>query len=521
MNAVNAVNGQLLMRSVTSLLLLSAGVRAVRVRPAVMQMAAPPNPAAVASKLFSNEARELAKELSELAISQDPQVVFRRSLDLQRALNTVGLEQISSGKTPSPEAIPLVLRRICEELGATYIKLGQFVASSPTLFPPEYVSEFQKCLDSTPPMPWSVVKPLIEDDLGRPLSEVYRSVEQTPLAAASIAQVHAATLVTGEDVVIKVQKKGVERSLKADLDLLYATARVLELIGAGSSDLSDIFGTLREAILEETDFRLEAQRTTQFATFLQSVPEMAEVVTVPKVYPQASGGKVLTLERLYGVPLTDLERVRQVTDQPELALIAALNTWVVSVLTNEWFHADVHAGNLLVLNDGRVAFIDFGIVGTIPEATASAMLDFVKAFPAGDMGGVAAALSGMGFTEDDVDVESFARDLGEVFDSVESMDPDQVAAGVVDETQLNKLVAATAKVATNYGIRFPRAFALLVKQVLYFDRYTRILAPGLDVLSDERLTMNRPPPGSAAVVSESLPGDEQESLVVDVEVDIQ
>merc|ERR1719517_47830 len=107
------------------------------------------------------------------------------------------------------------------------------------------------------------------------------------------------------------------------------------------------------------------------------------------------------------------------------------------------------------------------------------------------MNGVAAALANMGFTDRDVDVEAFARDLGEVLSSVEAVDAEQVAAGMVDETQLNRLVASVAKVATGYGIRFPREFALLVKQVLYFDRYTRLLAPDLDVLADERLMANQ------------------------------
>jgi len=253
---------------------------------------------------------------------------------------------------------------------------------------------------------------------------------------------------------------------------------------------------------------------------------MQSVVTVPKVFRGTSAKRVLTLERLYGAPLTDLDLVRQYTPNPELVLIAALNTWVSSVLTNEWFHADVHAGNLLILTDGRVAFIDFGIVGSIPATTANAMLDFVKAFPAQDMEGIAAALSGMGFTREGVDVEAFASDLREVLDSIEAMPVDQVAAGQVDETQLNRLVSSFAKVAEGYGIRFPREFALLLKQVLYFDRYTKLLAPDLDVLADERLSaMNMPsaaPPagvvGSGA--SGGMPVEEPSETVVTVVPDV-
>jgi predicted unusual protein kinase regulating ubiquinone biosynthesis (AarF/ABC1/UbiB family) len=373
------------------------------------------------------------------------------------------------------------------------VKLGQFVASSPTLFPPEYVTEFQRCLDQTSPMPWREVRLQIESELGRPLDRVFASVSQTPLAAASIAQVHAATLRTGEDVVIKVQKRGVQDSLRADLDLLYGVARVLQLVGLVTAELTDIVSTLREAILEETDFVKEAERTTQFREFLDRSPQLADSVTVPKVYPQASSRRVLTLERLYGVSLTDLEVVRKYQPEPELALITALNAWVLSVLTNKWFHADVHAGNLLVLHDGRVAFIDFGIVGSIPEKTAIAMVEFVRAFPEGDSVGIASALAGMGFVkEDEVDIPAFSRDLREVLQSLDDVTGEGKTAGAIDDTQLNRLVASVGKVAAGYGIRFPREFALLIKQVLYFDRFTRLLAPDLDVMNDERIAMNQP-----------------------------
>uniref|UniRef100_A0A7S2HIP8 ABC1 atypical kinase-like domain-containing protein n=1 Tax=Haptolina brevifila TaxID=156173 RepID=A0A7S2HIP8_9EUKA len=541
-----------------------------------------PSPIELLQKLASSESLELQRDLVNLAIEQDPKVVVARSLDLARALNTVGSEAVQGVTTGNTAEPAVILRRLCEELGATYVKLGQFIASSPTIFPAEYVAEFQKCLDSTPPMPWSDVKPLIESELGKPIEAVYASIERMPLAAASIAQVHAAKLKTGEDVVIKVQRKGVQGSLKADLDLLYSTSRVLQLLGVVTSELSDVVETLRSAILEEIDFELEATRTEQFATFLARSPELTGVVTVPKVFRQASATRILTLERLYGVSLTDLDSVRQYSDSPELALIIALNTWISSVLTNEWFHADVHAGNLLMLNDGRVAFIDFGIVGELPRhthlptltskppcnthlptrtsqpsppnphlptlsshpstliphhspslspsasrvpsprrrKTADAMLSFVRAYPAGDMPAVAAAISDMGFTREGVDTQAFARDLAEVIDSVNSMPPGQLAAGVVDETQLNRAVAAVGKVASDYGIRFPREFALLIKQVLYFDRYTSLLAPGLDVLNDERLAMNQPMPSQAPVASGPIgvPSAAATSVVVDAEV---
>ena len=189
-------------------------------------------------RFASPQTATVARELLEIAFQQDPQVVLRRSLDLSRALNVVAGEALS--RPLDPTAAPYLLRRLCEELGATYVKLGQFVASSPTLFPAEFVAEFQRCLDQTPPMPWSDVKRLIESELGKPIDRVYKNVERTPLASASIAQVHAATLLTGEDVVIKVQKKDVQGSLRADLDLIYSLSRSLEIGGLATAELGEI-----------------------------------------------------------------------------------------------------------------------------------------------------------------------------------------------------------------------------------------------------------------------------------------
>ena len=189
-------------------------------------------------RFASPQTATVARELLEIAFQQDPQVVLRRSFDLSRALNVVAGEALS--RPLDPTAAPYLLRRLCEELGATYVKLGQFVASSPTLFPAEFVAEFQRCLDQTPPMPWADVKGLIESELGKPIDRVYKNVERAPLASASIAQVHAATLLTGEDVVIKVQKKDVQGSLRADLDLIYSLSRSLEIGGLATAELREI-----------------------------------------------------------------------------------------------------------------------------------------------------------------------------------------------------------------------------------------------------------------------------------------
>ncbi|MBI3394402.1 MAG: AarF/ABC1/UbiB kinase family protein, partial [Spirochaetia bacterium] len=281
-----------------------------------------------------------------------------------RVLAGSGFEWLT-GKTPPG---PRLLRLTFERLGATYVKLGQFIASSPSIFPPEYVEEFQHCLDQTEPIPFSTVRRRIEKELGDP-KKIFAEIEEKPIASASIAQVHAARLHTGESVVIKVQKPGVADVILTDMNFLYVFGRVLELLAPGlnRTSLADIIADTQKTMMEECDFLQEARNIKEFGEFLAKTG--IEEVSVPRVYDKATTKRVLTMERFYGVPLTDLEVVKKYSKNPQQTLVRALNTWFASLLYCPFFHADVHAGNLLILEDGRVGFIDFGIVGRISKGT--------------------------------------------------------------------------------------------------------------------------------------------------------
>lgn len=402
------------------------------------------------------------------------------------------------GKLP-PELAPRTLRRLFERLGATYVKLGQFIASSPTLFPAEYVLEFQGCLDASPTVPFAQIEKVVTEELGRPLDAVFASFDRTPLASASVAQVHAATLLTGEDVVVKVQKPGTRDVLQADLGFLAISTRVLQFVAPalGRLSLAGIVSDLRTTMLGELDFRQEARNLADFATFLRT-SGLTDIATCPRTFPAASAQRVLTMERLYGVPLVDLDGIRAYSSNPEQTLINALNTWSLSVVASPSFHADVHAGNLLVLKDGRVGFIDFGIVGRIPEPTWAAVQAFGAGVVQADWKMVAAAMVDMGATSDAVDIDKLARDIEAIALKAQTIDP-QVSASVrggevraqltVDSEAITRLTLEVAEVAERAGVKLPREFGLLIKQALYFDRYTRLLAPELDVMSDQRVRL--------------------------------
>ncbi|RDX63984.1 putative aarF domain-containing protein kinase, chloroplastic [Mucuna pruriens] len=454
---------------------------------------------------------KLVEDIVQTSLDTGPRGVLRLAQGVQAFIG-VGQEWLtdasksanSSAGLPTEMQLgllsPFYLRRLFERMGATYIKLGQFIASAPTLFPPEYVQEFQNCFDRAPPVPFGEIESILRKELGKPLESIYEYIDPTPIASASIAQVHGARLKGSQkDVVIKVLKPGIEDILVADLNFVYVVARILEFLSPEISrtSLVGIVKDIRESMLEEVDFYKEAANIEAFRRYLEATG-LTGNATAPEVYQYCSTQKVLTMQRLYGVPLTDLDSISSLVSNPETSLITALNVWFGSLLACESFHADVHAGNLWLLRDGRIGFLDFGIVGRISPKTWAAMEIFLGSIAIEDYDSMASALIEMGATNNDVDAKAFARDLEKELDteivvattSGPTTNATAVAANiVVDERQMNALFLDVVRVSESYGLKFPREFALLLKQLLYFDRYTRLLAPNLNMLRDQRISI--------------------------------
>lgn len=381
-----------------------------------------------------------------------------------------------------------LMRETFESLGSTYIKLGQFIASTPSLFPREYVEEFQGCLDQTPTLPFSYIQEVLAEEFeGRDLNQIFASIDETPLASASIAQVHAARLTTGEDVVIKVQKPGVETILYTDLNVVHWATKMLEkaIPKVKFASLSEIVEEIKIRMVREVDFIEEAQNLDDFIEYLKITNNQA--ATAPKVYHQFSTRRILTMERLYGVSLTDFDIVKKFAKDPSQVLITAMNTWFGSLMLCKSFHADLHAGNLMLLEDGRIGFIDFGIVGQLNPQVWTACLAFMDALQKTDYTAMAENMLKMGMTKTQIDTQVLAQDLERLFSGVLLADPQEILAS--KPSDLNDIMLDMVAVGERHGIKFPRDFALLFKQMLYFDRFMRVLAPYTDIYADQRLKM--------------------------------
>jgi predicted unusual protein kinase regulating ubiquinone biosynthesis (AarF/ABC1/UbiB family) len=373
---------------------------------------------------------------------------------------------------------PVVVRRAFEELGPTYIKLGQLVASSEGLFPERYSLEFRKCLDRVPSFDFASVEQILAADLGRDPAEIFESIDPKPLASASIAQVHAAKMRDGREVVVKVQRPKIGAMVAADLRVLHILARILGSLPVG--ELANPVGIVEDFeanIKEELDFRREAENMTEFNGIM--VEHGQTRVAAPRPVDELTTQRVLVMERFFGSRVDEVEKLKAAKVDGEEALLLGMRAWFQCLILHGFFHGDVHAGNLMVLSDGRIGFLDFGIVGRFGRERREQVTDYLMAFSSGDFRKLAEVMFAMGSVHVKVDLDVLAKDLAKAYEPMLASEDSAIKYADV--------IPAIMRTAIQHGMRMPRDFVLVVKQMLYFDRYAKLLAPRLNVFRDPRI----------------------------------
>ena len=378
-------------------------------------------------------------------------------------------------RRPSSRAgISRRLRKAFEHLGSSYVKLGQIISGGEGLFPDELVNEFKLLRDQVPPEPFDDVRAVIEIDLGGTLSELFAWFDETPIAAASIAQVHAARLHTGEEVVVKVQRPRVAQLFRDDIAALsWLAPRLIGRIPvaalANPPALVELFA---ETVIEELDFRLEAQNMLDIAGVLAQTNQRG--IIVPRPHPTLVSRRVLVMERLDGFAFDDVESMHAAGIDTHALLQAGLIASLEGAMIYGVFHGDLHGGNLVVQPDGRTALFDFGMTGRLSEPQRLAFLRLLMFGTTGDQRGQLAALRDLGAFPPDVDLDALSRDLdldGPV------KDPTQMSA----EDLMLEMREVTKKLL-GYGARVPKELMLFVKNMMFLNSATAILAPDLDML---------------------------------------
>ncbi|MFN2627528.1 MAG: ABC1 kinase family protein [Gaiellaceae bacterium] len=389
--------------------------------------------------------------------------VARRS-GIRRVLGEVG---VLGDREATPEGAQ-GFRQALQELGTTYIKLGQLLSSRPDLLPDVYIEELGQLVDRVPPVPFAEIERTIDEDLGR---DVFARIDPAPLATASIAQTHRALLRSGRDVVVKVRRPGIVEQVALDLGVLRSTAKLLE----GHSQAAQLLQVdaladeLEVHLLEELDFVEEAHNAELIATLVEEYPD----IVVPQVIHPYVTERVLVLERIEGRKVgadhgLALERAQELAGQ-------FFRAYVHQVTVEGVYHADPHSGNVFLTQDGKLALLDFGLLGRLDEDTRRGLSLLLLAIAQNRADDVADLILSLSLTTVDSDQSAFVHDVRRKLPRFHWRPLSGIRAG--------ESLADLQRIALRYGIRLPASFALVGKTLAQADAVARTLFPELDPIA--------------------------------------
>jgi len=410
-------------------------------------------------------------------------------------IRTLGRVVVTRGRSWATELSEGLVRAF-ELLGPTFVKLGQLIASSPGLFPRPLADACLRFLDEVPPFPTEIARRIVAEDLGRPVGQIFRSFDDTPLSAASIAQVHACVLLDGREAVVKVQRPDIRLRMNRDLRIMYRIAKLLMRTKAGRlANTQGVIEDLHAVTNQELNSALEAHRQSKFR---DNIPAFGDNkwVTAPEVYWDYCGPRVVAMERMYGTPLDDFQEVERRGIDGELMLRRGVKVWMEAALRHGPFHGDVHAGNLWLLEDDRAAYLDFGIMGDLPVEYREALSDAIYTVMIdNDFTRIVRAWKRLGIVPESIGSdEVIAEQVKLVMEPMLGLTIGQVSLGEMMKQQLD--------MAEQFGAQSPKELVLVTKQLMYFERYAKVLAPDYLMIRDIFLVQNLFPDAVAEKAAE-------------------
>jgi ubiquinone biosynthesis protein len=394
-------------------------------------------------------------------------------------LAQVGLSGVPVGRrwsgrsTPRPAPTqPERLRMALAELGATFIKLGQAMSTRPDVIPPEYVAELTKLQDAAPPVPFELMRQVIEEELGEPPEEIFSEFDPQPLASASIGQVHAAVLKDGHKVIVKVQFPGVAEQVEQDLEIL---SGMVEWVLAHSAlgrdyDLRGLVDEFAFTLRNELDYRQEGRNADQFRRFLADEP----TIYIPRVYWRLTTGRVLTLERVGGVNISDLAGLDAAGIDRRVVAENSIHFVLREVFEFGLIHADPHPGNCFVRTDGSIVLIDFGMVGRLEAGLRDALLRVGMAVVRHDAEQLADEFYALGVAGGHSKRSALQRDLDHFLG--------RYATGSMKEIAAAQVAADFMAIAFRHRLQLPSELALLFKVVIVSEWQGTCLDPDFKLL---------------------------------------
>ena len=418
-----------------------------------------------------------------------PDLHFRRYRQIAEVLTRHGLRwlrdasglerfrplrfDLSEGDRSEPPTTAERIRLALEELGATFIKLGQFLSTRADLLPPEYQTELAKLQDSAPPFDSKMAKEMIEAELCQPTGALFASFELEPLAAASIGQAHAATLRDGSEVIVKVRRPGVVEQVEEDLEILQnlASAMSRHWEFAALYDVEGLAQEFAQTLRSELNYLQEARNAERFALNFAGDAK----VHIPRVFWEMTTSRALTLERIRGVKVSDLDSLK--ANGIDRRALAERGTEVIlkMIFEDGFFHADLHPGNFFIEPDGRYGLIDFGMVGSVDERLQGRLAGLLLALADRNYDQIVDALLEMGVAASRIDRERLRRDLENLISPY--------YARPLGEIALTPLLNDALAVVRRHRMRLPSNLALLLKTIIITEGLGARLDPDFCLLS--------------------------------------
>ncbi|MBU6375621.1 MAG: AarF/ABC1/UbiB kinase family protein [Bdellovibrionales bacterium] len=380
-------------------------------------------------------------------------------------------------KSAAEKNTPVRLREAFEELGPSFVKLGQLLSSRPDIIPESALTELSKLQDNVSPLSVDVVRGVVERELGKPIDQIFSFFDPSPLGAASIGQVHAAKLLSGEEVVVKVQRPEIRSIIETDIALLDFLAGLLEKYIPESRAFRPriIVDEFFKTLVYELDYVVECNNMNRIAQNLSSIPEVA----IPKVYKGFSTTRVLTLERLNGVRVNDLKALEAAgIDRKKLVSVGA-RAFFKMILVDGIFHGDLHAGNLFALPGNRLGVVDFGIVGRLSDKSREQLAGMMVSLITEDYEQLCYIYSEVSVSGQFVDQESFTREVRNMISPYIGLSLKEVNSG--------RLLIEATKIGAKYNIQVPGDWMLVFKALITIEGMGRTLDPDFDMLATGQL----------------------------------
>jgi len=383
---------------------------------------------------------------------------------------------------PIETSLPLArrLRMVLEDLGPTFIKIGQVLSVRPDIVPKEIMEEFSLLQDKVSPESFERVRKVVEEALGADIKDHFTVFESEPIASASIAQVHAAILPNGEEVAVKVQRPGIETAIRSDLHILYTMAHLV----TGRLKLPIMYtpvGIVREfdeALNRELDFLQEARAAQQFRRNFEN----SETVSAPKIHVELSTRQVMVMERIDGTSFRgrmDAKGTQKLSLEESRRLMhVVMEATYQQVLVHGLFHGDPHPGNLMVNTAGQVVYLDFGLTGRITREMQDTLVTIFTGLVFADPDSVAMTLVRVGATAQEVDYTAFRNEIGRLMSKYHGASLEELS----DVGTLAELIA----VASRHGIRLVPEYAVLARTMSLIDGLARMLIPNVDIVAEVR-----------------------------------